>query len=389
MPDVFISGRKLAQTGEAYSLITSPAVGGLGAYAGVSPYNTLRVSQEPGSLLNDVFDGTVIDASKWTTGGTNVPTQANGVVTLSLPATNSLTSTFVSKNTFPPMFGFLMGAFAATFDSAKITNPNCHRFAGFGIVTSYAASTPLTDGMGFEIDITGEFNCVVYIGGTRYVINSTNPALITAQGSLPAGASSSNYGQSITWPALSHRMIVLSRGDLIFFYIDSLDTPVGVASFLQPNVMTLPLRVASVTTPAVTTVIATTFNLISIGVGDTAASSEVLAPSGSLWSSPVNSSSVAYETSRIAKAVGGNLYGFSGYNSKATAQFIQLHDSATLPADAAVPVAIFSIPGLTNFSFDFGSYGKKFLNGITLCNSSTGPTKTIGSADCWFDVRYM
>jgi hypothetical protein len=101
-----------------------------------------------------------------------------------------------------------------------------------------------------------------------------------------------------------------------------------------------------------------------------------------------NSSSVAYETNRVVKAAAGALFGLSGYNSKASAQFIQIHDAAALPADTAVPVVTMTVAASSNFSIDFGVYGRTFTNGIVICNSSTGPTKTIGSADCWFDAQY-
>jgi hypothetical protein len=32
--------------------------------------------------------------------------------------------------------------------------------------------------------------------------------------------------------------------------------------------------------------------------------------------------------------------------------------------------------------------GRLFANGITVCNSSTAVTKTIGSANCLFDITY-
>lgn len=102
-----------------------------------------------------------------------------------------------------------------------------------------------------------------------------------------------------------------------------------------------------------------------------------------------NATVAAYAASLLVKATGGTLYGLSGYNSKGSAQFIQVHDAAALPADTAVPTLIFTVPASSNFSFDLGLRGRAFVNGIVISNSSTGPTKTIGAADCWLDAQYL
>lgn len=397
--DQYQNGVRHSATGELYIksdatttntvTLSTPGMAAVGITAQIQPYGYARVSVEPTTLFSDVFDGSTIDVSRWTAAGTSAPTQGSGAATLSLAASNSISSTLISKPIFASSIGFLLLGATIGLESAQQTNPNCHRFFGFGQVTSYAATTPVTDGFGFEVDITGAFNCVVYIAGTRYVINSTNTALITAQASLPAGAASSTFGTTMTWPGLQHRVVVIIRGDLIYFYLDNIDVPVGVASFVQPAISTLPVRAAAITTAAVSTVLSTTFTVGAMGVADTSAQNSTLSPSSAQWAAPNNSTSAAYVASQVVKASPGNVYGLSGYNSKASAQFIQLFDSATVPADTAVPVTVITVPATSNFSIDFGVYGRKFTTGIAISNSSTGPTKTIGSADCWFDVRYV
>lgn len=104
---------------------------------------------------------------------------------------------------------------------------------------------------------------------------------------------------------------------------------------------------------------------------------------------PTNVSSTALEASHVIKASAGTLLGVTGYNNKSSAQFIQLHNTTTVPADTAVPVVVITVPASSNFSIDFGTYGRRFATGISICNSSTAATKTVGSADCWFDAQFV
>lgn len=113
----------------------------------------------------------------------------------------------------------------------------------------------------------------------------------------------------------------------------------------------------------------------------------VLEPNAS--TAPSNSTTTAYAASKVVKASAGVLYGFSGYNSKASAQFILFFDSATVPADAAQAVLVILAPAAGNFSYDPGPLGRAFTTGISWSNSSTAPTKTIGSADCFLDAQFV
>lgn len=104
---------------------------------------------------------------------------------------------------------------------------------------------------------------------------------------------------------------------------------------------------------------------------------------------PHNSTSLILEASHIACAGACRLYGFQGYNAKASAQFILVFDSQTLPSDGATAVLVLTVATVANFSAYFGSSGRWFDRGLVLCNSSTEPTKTLGAADCFFDVQYL
>lgn len=101
-------------------------------------------------------------------------------------------------------------------------------------------------------------------------------------------------------------------------------------------------------------------------------------------------SSGAYTKSLVVKQTAGRLLTLTIYNSNTAAQFIQLHDANSLPADGAVPVSMRAVPGSSTYVFDYGLRGRSFANGIVACSSSTGPTKTIGAGtDVWFSAEFL
>lgn len=100
------------------------------------------------------------------------------------------------------------------------------------------------------------------------------------------------------------------------------------------------------------------------------------------------SASTAYEASRVVKAGAGQLIGLIGYNSLAGAQWVQVHNTSSLPADGVAPVLTQTVAATSNFFIPLHGVALDLGTGITVCNSTTGPTKTIGAANCYFTALY-
>lgn len=101
-----------------------------------------------------------------------------------------------------------------------------------------------------------------------------------------------------------------------------------------------------------------------------------------------SSTSLKLENSRVVASGATQLYGFSGVNTKASAQFILVFDANAIPANGAVPDVVLNAPASDNFWISWAPAWRDFSEGVILCNSSTAATLTIGAADCWFDAQY-
>src|SRR5271166_6040557 len=93
------------------------------------------------------------------------------------------------------------------------------------------------------------------------------------------------------------------------------------------------------------------------------------------------------------------LVGCEWYNGNAAARSLMLFDSATVPADGtpAFKVFIAACPATTECSWGAnngpaapqGGTGVVFQNGLSWANSSTFPSKTVGSADSTLACSYL
>ena len=114
-------------------------------------------------------------------------------------------------------------------------------------------------------------------------------------------------------------------------------------------------------------------------------------PGGGLSSGVAEVRSTAFEAGKVLKSSGGKLKQFSVFNSKASAQFILLMDSATVPADGPVTLLFPPIPVAAGqlLVLDLPT-PLSAANGIAVSNSSTGTfSKTIGGADCAFYAQVI
>lgn len=106
---------------------------------------------------------------------------------------------------------------------------------------------------------------------------------------------------------------------------------------------------------------------------------------------PLNNHSNGLEAARVACSGYGYLISFTVLNTNASAQYIQLHDAAVVPASGAsvTPAVVFAVAATSNLTVAYTMPGRKFERGIVIANSSTAATYTAGSADCFFDVQYI
>lgn len=93
--------------------------------------------------------------------------------------------------------------------------------------------------------------------------------------------------------------------------------------------------------------------------------------------------------SGVIKASAGKLYGVTLTSDNAAMQYVMFFNSTTVPVDTTAPLFAVCVPADSTIQLDFSNMGKYFSTGIAWSNSSTFATKTIGSADCSVEARYL
>lgn len=164
--------------------------------------------------------------------------------------------------------------------------------------------------------------------------------------------------------------------------------PASDASFAVTGTFwqaTQPVSLASVPSHAVTNAgtFATQASITTLGAAAPASAVPVI------QATATTVVSTALEASHVGKASAGSLVSLHVFNTKASAQYILIMNSTTVPADGAVTLLYppIYIPATSNASLQFPT-PLTASTGISVCNSSTGTfTKTVGSADCVFTIQ--
>ena len=99
--------------------------------------------------------------------------------------------------------------------------------------------------------------------------------------------------------------------------------------------------------------------------------------------------SQALAVSGVVKASGGVFYEINGYNGSASTRYVHIYNSATVPADTAIPACVpITVPPFGVFSLSF-EHGFQCGAGISWASSTTLQTKTVsGTPDVWTTITY-
>lgn len=104
---------------------------------------------------------------------------------------------------------------------------------------------------------------------------------------------------------------------------------------------------------------------------------------------PKNAHSNALASSRVVLAGTGYLVSLYVTNTNAAAQYIHVHDARELPSNGAVPEVVLTALASSDKFLAYALPGRFFRHGITICNSSTAATTTLGSADIFVDAQFI
>ena len=272
--------------------VTSPSQSAAGVYALVDPgQNSLNVSLTPSTIFIDTFDGSTLDTTvRWTAtsvgaGAINVN---GGACSLAPGTAASAAQAIASQAAIPPQFTPQTVGCSLTMDTTVTAT---HRFFGVGTVPgSWTALTPLQDAIGFEIDTSGNLNCVIYNAGTRTFSQNITTGQV-------------NYKNG-----LAHRYAVSIREDIIIWYVDAFSLPVATSTFLTPANSTLPIR-AHVINPTTTVGYTPVFTFGGIGMGDDGQNSKTLSDGLYPWRKATISATGALkvDNSAVTQPISGSV----------------------------------------------------------------------------------
>jgi hypothetical protein len=186
-----------------------------------------RVATEPVNILFDSFDASIDIINKWglsNGGGGVLPAYTTASATLNSGTTANGWSLMKSLTLFPPRQPSMMSMQASINVEFPVLTTGYRFWGFFNATASPTIAAPVTDGVGFEVGITGNMYAVSWSGGSRIVIGD-----LGGNGAQPGSGA-------------AHTYYLYFRADQCFWAIDNPDNIVAnypTGSF-GPNVNTLP-----------------------------------------------------------------------------------------------------------------------------------------------------